>query len=64
MDNNKDHTKPTGTKLTAVTIGHAGGKVQFFAHLRHDSAGKAMLPLPVLNAHLNTLRRGETYTIG
>lgn len=42
MDNHKEHKVPEGTKLTAVTIGHGSGRVQFFAHLPHID-GKAKL---------------------
>lgn len=53
------------TKLTAVTIGHAGEKKQFFVELEHDSRGAAKLPHSVLNKILNQagVKHGEHYTV-
>ena len=55
------------TKLTAVTIGHGGRRLQFFATLQHDSKGNAILPEATLNKALDTLgcrMRGQTFTHG
>jgi hypothetical protein len=52
-------------KLTAVTIGHAGSKRQFFMMLEHDSHGAARLPAAVLDKILSQagVKRGDTYTV-
>lgn len=54
------------TKLTAVTIGHGNHKHQFFAMLKHNQDGSAILPQHVLNKALDEagVQRGQTYTVG
>lgn len=53
------------TKLTAVTIGYGGFKYQFFAMLKHDSKGRAVLPAETLYKILSQrgVRRGENYSV-
>ncbi len=55
------------TKLTAVTMGHGGRRVQCFVMVKHDSRGHAILqPSQVLQVQtrLPTMRRGDTFTTG
>jgi len=60
MDDQAGHTK-----LTAVTIGTAQGKKQFFVPLQHNARGEAILPMAVLDRLLSqsAVRRGDTYSV-
>ena len=63
MDSHTVHTKPEGTKLTAVSIGHGKERVVMFARLQHHN-GKAILPVSTLNKVLADVPRGATFSIG
>lgn len=69
MSNNTDIQKADlagKTKLTLVRMGHGSHTISFFARLRHDERGHAILPHETLNQYLNALsvKRGQTWWQG